>query len=213
MRGLVPPPPGVLRLDVAGTIDAANWMTGWWMFVSSEETLSVDDYTNMLALLQISSTDFIVNVGSNNVVVNACRLSVWGSLSLELVHVVPGVRGLQGDALPGNEALCVVWQTGERGREGVALTYMPGFPGVFTDDSVFVNRTGAGTIKTQADNFAVQVNEHTAPVGHQLTLGVLHRARAGVPLVPGEFTPFQAVKSAQRISHRDGRLRSAGPRF
>jgi hypothetical protein len=202
--GLPAPPPGVLRLDVVGTIDRAEWMTGWWLFVSPESDLDLSQYQAMLSLLTLFSTTFISSVSSTNTRCSACRLA----LAFELVHEAPDNHGAWGDSLPGNEASAVTWLTGEGGRRGVATTYLPGFPGDFTDDSVTVNPTGVGHLESAANTFASDVNTGTAPPLHQLTLGVLHRVRAGTVLHPGEFAPALGVKAAQVISHRDSRLRA-----
>jgi hypothetical protein len=112
------------------------------------------------------------------------------------------------DAMPPNDALCVTWRTGLKGKQNRGRSYLTGF----AEDS---NNAGywIPEIQTWAqDGFAQPILDAFGPVGSlNYTLALIHTQAGGTPLIPPTATPIQSFTVNNNV--RSLRRRATGVRI
>jgi hypothetical protein len=99
-----------------------------------------------------------------------------------------------------NVASGIIWGTGERGRSGWAITYLPSCPHDFVDTGWQLSAEGYNNILDSAVNFKLQLESLPLFPPQTLVLGTLHRSRAGAPLHTARFAPFLYVRPARKVT-------------
>jgi hypothetical protein len=129
----------------------------------------------------------LLNTQAANVNPSTCRLSVGG---LTVSQKNPPASGAFSVADAANTAAGITWYTGDAGRKGWAITYLPCCPHDFVDDTYILSAEGWGNIDDAATNFKTQLESLPSYPPKTLVMGTLWRERAGAPRAASVFRPF-----------------------
>ena len=102
----------------------------------------------------------------------------------------PPAHGAFGGSLAQNTAAGISWRTGEPGRRGWTITYLPGCPQDFLEEGWQLSAEGYNNILDTAVNFQLSLSTLPSYPPNTLVLGTVHRSRHGAPLPASVFAPF-----------------------
>lgn len=112
------------------------------------------------------------------------------------------------DAMPPNDAMCITWRTGLKGKENRGRSYLTGFAEDSHNGGYWISE-----IQTWAQgSFAQPLLDTFGPAGAgNYTLALIHTVSGGARLVPPTATPI--VEYAVRNEVRTLRRRAVGVRI
>lgn len=196
MRGLPPVPSSVGLLTQDWEIGGHFMSTSWWMLLNLPRPLSNLDLSRLLSDYTLFALPNLLSSCTDTLSPTTCRLTIEGLVEQEKN---PPAHGAFSSSEPCNTASGITWRTGEGGRRGWALTYLPGCPHDFVESGWQLSAEGWGNILDSAVNFWLQMRTLPSFPPDTVVLGTLHRARSGVPLSAGLFAPFVSVAPAPRV--------------
>lgn len=187
MRGLPPIPSGVGRLTQGWEADGNQMSTSWWVLVNLGTPINPADLAALLTDYTLYALPNLLDSMSDVVSPTTCRLSVSG---LTEVQHNPPAHGAFGGGAPASTASGIIWTTGDAGRKGWAITYLPGTPTDFYEGQWQLSAEGYRNVLDSATNFKLQLETLPLYPPDTLVLGSLLRARNGAPRPSAVFRPF-----------------------
>lgn len=200
MRGLPPPPDDVATLVLSYDVDGSQATTWHWLFVPGGPSLTYADLRTVWTGIVFAALNHLTHLMGAAASIRTCRLTLVGSSVVEVEDDVAPNHGSGGGVQVMNAAVGIHWLTGNRRRQGAALTRMPGMPDGFTSDHVSLNNFGYSETASHAFGFLNECNAVPSPAGGTCLLGSLSRSVAGVPRVAALFSPFGAVEPVRRVA-------------
>jgi hypothetical protein len=205
----------ILKATIEGTFDGEPVIIGLG-FISNSGAASWDEeavtLTNELrdALTLASDGGAFLAPLSIHYTVNAVRIQDLNpGVSASFVSQVGFSGGNEvDDALPPNDALCVTWRTGLKGKENRGRSYLTGF----AEDSQ-VSGFWIPEIQAWASgNFADALLSAFGPLGGgNYALALIHSQSGGVRLIPPTATPITSFTINNNV--RSLRRRAVGVRI
>jgi hypothetical protein len=205
----------IMRATLEGTFDGEPVVIGMGFVSNSGAETFIEDAVTLINELKAA-----LEIDSSGGAFMA-PLSVHYSLdNVRVQDLNPGVAasvvspaGMLGgntvdDALPPNDALCVTWYTGLKGKENRGRNYLTGF----AEDSQ-VSGFWIGEIQDWARNaFVAPLLDAFGPLGAgNYALSVVHTQSGGTRLIPPTATPIQNYKVNNQV--RPLRRRAVGVRI
>lgn len=205
MRGLPPPPAGVLGLTPHFDIDGAAATFTHHIAVPGCDLASIGQLetwlnTYMTVLLALTTAISHASASASRV-----DLQRWGVSNLRLTFPCPPNLGAWTGGAVATAASVIAWgiEAGGRGQEG--HTFVPGFPDVFTDNHVDVNATGVGNIQAAAVTYLNALGALPGVSGGNCALGVVHRSASGAPMAVATFSPVLYARASRVLGTLDRR--------
>jgi hypothetical protein len=205
MRGLPPPPAGVLALTPTFDIDGAVASFTHHIAVPGSDLATVGQLETWLNSYLTFLTDLTTAVSHSGCSMVRVDLQRWGTLHLHLVFPVPPNAGAWTGGQVATAASVVAWGTADGGRGMEGHTFLPGFPDAFTDDHVDVNATGVGNIQAAAVTYLNAVAALAGVTAGNCSLGVVHRSAGGAPLGVATFSPVLYTRASRVLGTLDRR--------
>lgn len=136
-----------------------------------------------------------------------CHLS---GLGYSFSEPAPPALGAWSGGAAAQVALGLKWRTGEPGRAGWALTWVPAIPDQFITDTWRLNELGAGNAQASARDLLNALNAITLSDGSTATVGTVHRSSHGAPALGASFAPYQSVQPVLHLATCRRRLQYRG---
>lgn len=205
----------ILKATIEGTFDGEPFNIGLG-FVSLSGAATFQDEANTLSnelsaifLFSNPAGPFMGPLSEHFVVSNIRIQDLSPGVGASLVYAQAGVGGnTTDDALPPNDALCVTWRTGLKGKENRGRNYLTGFA-----EDAQVSGFWIGEIQDWArDAFASPLLTAFGPEGEgNYQLSVVHTVSGGARLVPPTATPILSYTIHNEV--RSLRRRGIGVRI
>lgn len=170
--------------------------TAWWVLVNLPTPYEPSDFANLLSEYTLFALPELLTSMGSNVSPTTCRLSAGG---LTVVQHNPPAHGSFGGIAPCNTATGLIWTTGDPGRRGWSITYLPGTPQDFYEGGWQLSAEGYNNALDSAVNFRLQLQSLGSYPPDTLVLGTLLRERDGAPLPASVFRPFISVRPSPKI--------------
>lgn len=200
------PAQGVVRIVFHGTLGTIPTATVMHMFNSANTAWSQSDANTIATRARTSwVTNFIPTQGAGwtlgNVEVTDLT-NITGVVGVASGSTQGGISGFP--QLPANCAAVVSWKVAAHFRGGHSRTYLPGALQNNTADMTSWNTTAINAWKSAAAAFLAAMNQNLGTSA--VSMGMLRRKAAKVPLIPPIFYPWLSADVDSRIDSQRRRL-------
>ena len=196
MRGLPPVPTTIGQLEQEWESSGRFMSNSWWVQVNLPLGYGISDLLTLLNEYTLYALPNLLNGISAGTSPTTCRLQVSGNV---VTVKNPPAHGAWSGQQALNCAGGLIWRTGDGGRRGWAISYLPGLPDGFVDGSWQLSASGYANLLDAGVNFKLQLESLPSYPDQTLVLGTLHRSRAGVPLPHSIFSPYLSVEPALKV--------------
>jgi hypothetical protein len=206
VRGLPPPPADCIHLTQFVDTGARQSTISWWLYNANNHLLLPADLKTIISDYFSTCIQPLLSCMHQGASLTTCRASILG---LSVLEVAPTNIGEWAGGQADNVASGWKWETAQRGRAGWALTYLPAVPDIFIKDNQELSPVGWGNLLASAEDFRNLMNQLTAGVGYQQTIGTVHRSLGGTPLGSSTFAPYVGVTPTAKVVTIRRRIRRA----
>lgn len=209
MKGLPPPPPGVMEMRLVFDVDGVEATVGQWIAVPGLELASTAEIQTVIDGLLPYLTPFTTGVTHAGCSLARVDCRRWGPLPLRMDFVPAENQGYWTGGQLAVGAGVLHWLSGRGGKGFDSLSFMPGFPDLFTDDHARLNAAGWSNYLSKARDWLAGIAATPGVSGGHCVHGTVHRKHAGAPLDVATFTPTIDVTPSPLVGTLDRRRRVA----
>jgi hypothetical protein len=170
--------------------------TSWWVLINLPTPYLPSDLEILLTEYGLYALPNLLSSQAAALSPTTCRLAVGG---LSVVQKAPPASGAFSVSEPTNTASGIIWRTGDPGRRGWSITYLPGCPHDFVEGGWQLSAEGWGNILASAIGFRSQLESLPSYPPQTLVLGTLLRQSGGAPRAAAVFRPFVDVAPAPKV--------------
>lgn len=196
MRDLPPVPSDVGRLTQGWQIGGHQMSTSWWVLVGLPVPVLPSDLLALLQEYTLFALPNLLSSMSSELSPTTCRLSISG---MTVDQHNPPAHGAFSISEATNTAAGIIWRTGDPGRRGWSITYLPGCPHDFVELGWQLSAEGYNNILDSAVNFKQQLEGLPSYPPQTLVLGTLLRSQNGAPRPNSVFRPFVSAAPADKV--------------
>lgn len=196
MHGLPPVPANVALLEQDWETGGHVMSTAWWFEVNLPEPYLYSDLAALLSEYTLYALPNLLASMCDTCSPTTCRLSVGGNT---VVQHNPPAHGAFSSEEACNTAGGIIWYTGDRGRRGWTITYLPSCPHDFVALGWQLSAEGYNNLLDSATNFYLQMQTLPSYPHQTLVQGTLLRKRGGAPLGAAVFRPILYWRPATKV--------------
>lgn len=206
MRGLPAPPSDVALVTYGIENDGALSSCSVWVQLLPGPPYDLGDLQAVKGNMGITGIGLINALTTDSTVVRTCRLRTFGSVVYDLEDALVFNSGAWTGSQVNSVASGIRWVTGEPGRRGWSVMFVPGFPDVFTTDHLTMTAGAMGEVFTAANRFISDSDAYFFGGITGVSVGTVHRQRFGRPLPFATFVPYVRAEPMRPVARQGKRL-------
>lgn len=210
MRGLPPPPPDFILIEAAWDINGRATVTsGWWLFAPGADSADPLQLETLLGDFFFGPLQDVLQVLPADTSCSVLRLSSYGTLRNRVTYAPAPNVGAVGNSEALNAALVWTWRTSRAGKGQDGHTWLPLSSTFVDDDKRSLKAVSWSQAQAAARAFALHVNALVSPDAGLCVFAIVHRSRAGRPLVTAEWEPVALGDACPHVATMSRRISSS----